>query len=464
MARVGNPLKKVRTTRIIFPVIFGLGVIIFLMFKESRLARLKVDLVKHEIEDNWYKINEYPSQDTFLISLTDTKLNDLDSFPIQFKFLHDISDEIVLFTDTLFFHPQNPSLTQSTSNKYKIQHTGPRSWLIIFEKPLESFYKLVRFDYATIFWLFMAFVLMAFRDLGYIIRLKILADQELTWMQCVKIVFLWEFTSAITPSAIGGTSVAILYVNKEGINLGKSSAIVLATSFLDEIYFVIMFPILFILVGDTLFMNDLSITNEFFDFAIIGYFFKLLWIAFISYGLFINPRGFKWILLWIFRLPRIKRWRYQVAQVGTELVNASGELKHKSFSFWFKAILATFFSWTARYWVLNMLLISFFTVKVYGLQSHLIIFARQLAMWIMMLVSPTPGASGFSEYVFARYLGEFIPIAGFVVIMALTWRLVTYYPYLVIGVILLPKWIRDKFGKKKIDQIEPTETQPSNQA
>ncbi|MFW5872685.1 MAG: hypothetical protein ACOCVN_01740, partial [bacterium] len=127
-------------------------------------------------------------------------------------------------------------------------------------------------------------------------------------------------------------------------------------------------------------------------------------------------------------------------------------------------ILATFFSWTARYWVLNMLLISFFTVKVYGLQSHLIIFARQLAMWIMMLVSPTPGASGFSEYVFARYLGEFIPIAGFVVIMALTWRLVTYYPYLVIGVILLPKWIRDKFGKKKIDQIEPTETQPSNQA
>lgn len=49
---------------------------------------------------------------------------------------------------------------------------------------------------------------------------------------------------AITPSAVGGTSVAIIYVHKEGISLGRSSAIVMLTSFLDEIYFIVMFPLL----------------------------------------------------------------------------------------------------------------------------------------------------------------------------------------------------------------------------
>jgi len=448
MAGAGTTLRKVRTNKIILPVLFGLGVIFYLMYKESKLTRLKVDLVHQEIENNWYEIKEYPTQDSFLIKITSSKVKQQESISLQFRYLLNIAGEVTLFTDTMTLAQGMGFLNK---NHYNIYHheNNQNDWLVVFDQPLQSFYKLVRFNYATIFWLFIAFLMMAFRDLGYIIRLKILSDDKFTWMQCLRVTLLWEFTSAITPSAIGGTSVAILYVNKEGMNLGKSSAIVLATSFLDEIYFVVMFPLLFWLVGNALFMGDISITNEFLDFAIIGYILKLSWIGFISYGLFINPRGFKWILLWIFRLPWIKKWRYQVAQVGDDLVNASSELKHKTFSFWFKTLLATFFSWTARYWVLNMLLVSFFTMKAFTFQDHLVIFARQLAMWIMMLVSPTPGASGFSEYVFARYLGEFIPVAGFVVIMALAWRLVTYYPYLVIGMILLPKWIKDKFGKRK---------------
>lgn len=42
---------------------------------------------------------------------------------------------------------------------------------------------------------------------------------------------------------------AIIYVHKEGISLGRSSAIVMLTSFLDEIYFIVMFPLLMLLVG-----------------------------------------------------------------------------------------------------------------------------------------------------------------------------------------------------------------------
>ena len=80
------------------------------------------------------------------------------------------------------------------------------------------------------------------------------------------------------------------------------------------------------------------------------------------------------------------------------------------------------------------------------------IFYSQLVMWIMMLVSPTPGGSGFTEYVFSEYLGDFLPpIAGVGIMMALLWRIITYYPYLFVGAVMVPRWIKDKFTNKKTE-------------
>lgn len=301
----------------------------------------------------------------------------------------------------------------------------------------------------TYWFLALAFMLMITRDVGYVIRVKLLTDGELTWKQSIRIILLWEFTSAITPSAIGGTSVAILYVNKEGIRVGKSSAVVMATSFLDELYFILMFPLLLLWVGvEQLFVvggEDGSFPNSFFWFALIGYSLKLVYTFFVSYGLFINPRGLKWLLLWIFKLPFLRRWRPGADEAGTDIIRSSAVLKNKPFLFWIKAFLATALSWTSRYWVVNAIFLAFFIVP-----DHFAIFARQLVMWIMMLVSPTPGGSGFAEYVFARYLSDFIAVdehlLGVVAVaMALLWRFISYYPYLVIGAIMLPGWLNKHF-------------------
>ena len=83
------------------------------------------------------------------------------------------------------------------------------------------------------------------------------------------------------------------------------------------------------------------------------------------------------------------------------------------------------------------------------MHEHFLVFARQLVMWIALLVSPTPGGSGVAEFMFDKFLGEFIPIAGLSVALALLWRLVSYYPYLAIGALVVPKWLNDKFGKKR---------------
>jgi uncharacterized protein (TIRG00374 family) len=309
------------------------------------------------------------------------------------------------------------------------------------------------FNSYTLVFIIVAIVCMLMRDLGYILRIRVLSDYKLSWLQSFRIIMLWEFSSAITPSAVGGTAVATIFVNKEGINIGRSSAIVMATSFLDELYFVIMAPIIFFLVnpldifvfGASANIQGASFVNNFFWFAIIGYSIKLLYLLILSYGFFINPRGLKWVLLKIFKLRFLRRWKYGAHQAGTDIIYSSTEFKRKPFIFWIKTFLATFLSWTSRYWVVNAIFVAFSVVRLTG-ENHIVIFARQLVMWIMMLIMPTPGGSGASEYIFEEFFSDYLHSAGVAVILALVWRLTTYYPYLIAGAFIFPKWVKTKFG------------------
>lgn len=307
------------------------------------------------------------------------------------------------------------------------------------------------FTLQSVFWLFLSFILMAFRDWWYMVRIRLLTNNNLSWRKSFNIIMLWEFTSAITPSAIGGTSVAIFFLNKEGIKVGRSTAVVMVTSFLDELYFILTFPIILLLIGRTdiftfgeTMENIPWFKNQFFMFALLGYILKLAYTLVLIYGLFFNPRGLKFLLLWIFKLPIIRRWRPQANESGTDLIQTSLEFKSWPLKNWLKAFGATALSWTSRYWVVNTLILSFFGISFLGWDQHIIIFGKQLVMWIMMLVSPTPGGSGFAEYVFNAFLTGLIPL-GTGVAMALFWRLISYYPYLIIGAIVVPKWIRKHF-------------------
>lgn len=320
-------------------------------------------------------------------------------------------------------------------------------------------FSLLSFSKQTVVFILLAFLLMIFRDLGYIIRLRVLSSGELSWKKCLRIIFLWEFGSAITPSAIGGTGLATLFIWKEGLPIGKSTSIVMATSFLDELYFSLMFPLIFIFFKSSdlfIIQGAESLYNKFFYFALAGYLFKLLWTIFVAYSLFLNPKLIGRIVGHIFNLRFFRKWRDKSILFAEDFKQSSVELKVKPFSFWIKAGLATFFTWTSRYWVLNLLILALvgsmslngvgYNIDIF---EHLLIFARQLIMWIMMIVMPSPGGSGFVEAVFQNYMADFIPVAGFAIFMALSWRLVTYYPYLIIGSIISPKWVAKHFIKKK---------------
>ena len=91
--------------------------------------------------------------------------------------------------------------------------------------------------------LLLALVFTVGRDFGMIWRFHSVTDGDLSWLQSQKVCIMCEFTSAITPSAVGGSAVGMFFMKSEGINLGRATTLMMVTIFLDELFFVISCPI-----------------------------------------------------------------------------------------------------------------------------------------------------------------------------------------------------------------------------
>lgn len=122
-------------------------------------------------------------------------------------------------------------------------------------------------------------------------------------------------------------------------------------------------------------------------------------------------------------------------------------MKQFSLSFWIKAFLGTAAAWTCRYLVACALFAPFLPW-----QEEPLIFARQWILWIVLMISPTPGGSGVGEYVFSAYYSDLLANTSLLLIITCCWRIVTYYIYLLAGISLLPGWLR-KF-KEQISSAE----------
>lgn len=88
--------------------------------------------------------------------------------------------------------------------------------------------------------------------------------------------------------------------------------------------------------------------------------------------------------------------------------------------------------------------------------NQAIIYARSETMYAITQFSPTPGAAGVSELLFGGFFSDYVP-KSVGSIIALIWRLITYYPYLILGVILVPNWLRKLINSKRADKLATTD-------
>ena len=182
-----------------------------------------------------------------------------------------------------------------------------------------------------------AVVANALRDFGYMLRLRILTNKQFSWRQSFEVTALWEFATAVAPAILGGTSVAIYVIARENVPLGRSAAIVLVTAMLDEIFFLVLAPLVFFGVGiDRLFPPEL-------DEALWGLPIEaLFWIGYtiialmkiaVFYSVFFRPRAIKLLLVNLFNYRWVRRFRPRIPNTGDDLIAAREGFKGRSLRF-----------------------------------------------------------------------------------------------------------------------------------
>ncbi len=307
----------------------------------------------------------------------------------------------------------------------------------------------INWTWTSSFWILLAFFSVVVRDVAYMIRIRILTDQHLNWYRSFIVIMLWECSSALAPGIIGGGFFfAIFILSREGVNVGRSISVITFSNFLDGVFLAVMVPFVYWIAGADDLFSGIALQSSvgksiYYSFWFV-YYLMVAYKSFVAYALFVNPYFIKRTLASIFSLPGLKRFRRGVIETGNQLIIASEDLKSKNFKYWAYSLIATFVSWTARYSIVNCIIHAFHSDATL---NDFVVYGKQVIMGIILFASPTPGGSGVAEFIFSDFLGQYIQ-TGLAPSLAFLWRLISFYPYIIAGAIILPRWIRKKVLNK----------------
>lgn len=302
----------------------------------------------------------------------------------------------------------------------------------------------------TAFWIGIAATLLIIRHLAYAYRLRLLSGNFFSWLKSIELIFIWEFSSAVSPTSLGGSAVALFMLAQEKLSAAKTTALVIYTVILDTLFFLLLIPAMFIIFGPQIVRPGMESLHDQAGWGITFLLVLGLMLAygsFFFYGLIINPRPLRKLLVIFTRIPIFRKYKRDAVNLGNDLIIASGELKSRDWHLPLFTFLATAVAWSCRFLILNALVLAFVEDASYGLVDQLLLYARSGTMFMIMAFSPTPGGSGFAEIVFGGFLSDFIPI-GIAPIMASLWRLLTYYFYIFTGLVIIPNWVRKVIARK----------------
>ncbi len=296
----------------------------------------------------------------------------------------------------------------------------------------------------TTFWLSLALLLLIGRHLMYSLRLYIIADGLFTYRKCIELLFIWEFSGTIAPTNAGGAAVALFVLTLEKIPPAKTAVIIIYKILLDSIFYFTLFPTLFLIFGFKMLrpnMHSLADLDGWGYSFLTVYGLMTLEGILLGYGIFINPFGLKNFLGWMTKFRFLQRFQSRAVKFGEELIIASKALQQQPRRFHLRAFGATAAAWTMRFSLIVCLIIGIQENIPTDFFTHATLFARSSVMYIVTLFSPTPGGAGLAEVVFGGFFQEYVsPTVALMI--ALLWRVMTYYSYLIAGAIVIPNWIR----------------------
>jgi glycosyltransferase 2 family protein len=355
-------------------------------------------------------------------------------------------------------------------------------YLFIANFKAEEFSKM-SFTSHTYTWIGMAALFVCIRHLCYMIRLRLITEGHFSWKKCFELIVIWEFSSCITPSSVGGSAVSMFVISQEeGMTAGRTVMTVLYTMVIDTFFFLTMLLVFFSIFGALMIFPGLNTLADAFSEGwatafLAAYAFMFLYGSFLVYGVLVNPVAMKKFLVTVCRLPFLNRFQAKMESFGNDMITASSQLTGKSIGFHVGAILATAGAWMSRFMILNCLIIAFVTFsdipEVKGhydklmtdtlhlniVMQQVFIYAREQAMYVLMAVIPSPGAAGGAELAFLEFHKDYLPDQTsnytLAIIIGSVWRMFTFYSYLIFGAVVVPRWVTSVIAKRKIQTDTP---------
>ncbi len=299
-------------------------------------------------------------------------------------------------------------------------------------------------------WIGLAFLLLIIRHLFYAFRLHTLTGGYFSWRKCLELIVLWEFSAAVTPTSKGGPVVMMFVMTQEKLPAGRTAAAVFYAMVLDSGFFVLTLPLWLALYGPPMLypgmktFNDLNLANVAFfaTYAIMA-----VYLVILIFFLFIRPQFAKGVLGWIAKRRFLKKMSARISRVGEEFELAAADMRTQNWQYHLKVIIGTVGAWTCKFIMINCLIIAIVPSTPVDGATQAFIYARLVAMFIIMAFSPTPGGAGLAEMALVDFTSDYVP-KGIGLVVALLWRGMAYYGYLLLGAIIVPGWIARHVGKK----------------
>jgi uncharacterized protein (TIRG00374 family) len=299
-------------------------------------------------------------------------------------------------------------------------------------------------------WLAGALFLLVLRHLSYAFRLKVLTRGHFSYWKCLELIVIWEFSSALTPTSKGGPFVMLFVLTQEKLSAGRTAAAVFYTMVCDTGFFVVLLPTLLWLYGPPMLFpgmqhfGDVGLASGTF---FITYSMMVMYWSVLVFFLFLKPKASKSVLGWLAKQRLLKKFAPRLNFLGHEFSLAATEMRSQSWLYHFKVLLGTFGSWTSKFLMINCIIIALVPSTPVDGATQAFIYARLVAMFTIMAFSPTPGGAGLAEIALAGFISDYVP-QGIGIVVALIWRGMAYYGYLLLGALVVPGWVNARLREK----------------
>jgi uncharacterized protein (TIRG00374 family) len=197
---------------------------------------------------------------------------------------------------------------------------------------------------------------------------------------------------------------------------------------LDQVWFALSIPV--ILVA-SLCMDVIPVAAGTVGFwtAMIYFVGLMAYAGFFAYATLFHPELLSRIAATLFKLPFLRRFRKGVMKEMEQFGARAAILRKQKKDFFLRGFFLTSGTWLARYFLAVLVIWSFIPDV-----DTLLLIMRSIAQTISSLIMPTPGGAGGIEGLYALFFGDLLPSAALIVPSLLTWRILGYYIFLVMGV------------------------------